>query len=89
MNAGQATLVIEFSPLAVDVDGLNTYNSWMILSKLTTAKRREATAAPAIRDSVTIRMSDAAFFTVDGDRLGIEYATVAMFQRCRILPRCW
>ena len=52
----------------------------MMLSKLITAKRREATAAPAIRESVTIRMSDAAFFTVDGDRLGIEYAIVAMLQ---------
>ena len=72
----------EFSPPAVDVEG-HTYNSWMILSKLTTAKRREATAAPAIRDSVTIRMSDAAFFTVDGDRSGVEYAIVAMFySRC-------
>jgi hypothetical protein len=61
----------------------------MILSKLMTAKRREATAAPAMRDNVTIRMSDAAFFTVDGDKLGVEYATVAMIQACRILSRCW
>jgi len=38
----------------------------MILSKLTTANRREAMAAPEIKARATMRMSDAVFVTVAG-----------------------
>lgn len=44
-----------------------TYNSWMILSKLMTAKRRDAMAAPDIKASVTMRMKEAVLATVAGE----------------------
>jgi hypothetical protein len=53
---------------------LATHNSWMILSKLITANRREAIAVPAIADRATILMNEAVFFTVDGASGGSEYA---------------
>jgi hypothetical protein len=46
----------------------------MILSKLITAKRREAIAAPAIADRATIFINEAVFFTVDGASGGSQYA---------------
>ncbi len=46
----------------------------MIDSKLITAKRREAIAVPAIAESVTIRMKDAAFLTVAAGSSGNVYA---------------
>lgn len=55
--------------------GAHTYNSWMILSKLITANRRDAIAAPAIADNVTIRIKDAVFFTASGDNGGRGYAS--------------
>jgi hypothetical protein len=42
----------------------NTYNSWIILSKLMTANRREAIAAPEMRMNATIRKREAVFVTV-------------------------
>lgn len=44
-----------------------TYNSWMILSKFTTANKREAIAAPEIRARARMRSSDTVFFTVAGE----------------------
>lgn len=46
----------------------------MILSKLMTAKRRDAIAAPAMADSATILINEAVFWTVDGAMGGREYA---------------
>ena len=52
-----------------------TYNSWIILSKFTTAKRRDAMAAPEMRAKQTIRTSDDALLTVDAGRpVGNGYA---------------
>ena len=47
----------------------STYNSWMILSKLTTANKRDAIAAPEMRARATMRSSEDVFATVAGDRL--------------------
>lgn len=48
----------------------------MILSKLTTANKREAIAAPEMRASATMRRSDAVLVTVAGETSdGSEYAT--------------
>jgi hypothetical protein len=47
----------------------------MILSKLITANKREAIAAPAIAESATIRIKDAVFFTVSCDSGGRGYAS--------------
>jgi uncharacterized membrane protein len=53
-----------------------THNSWMMLSKFTTANRREAIAAAEMRASATMRNKDAVFATVVGERsAGNEYAT--------------
>jgi hypothetical protein len=41
-----------------------THNSWIILSKLMTAKRREAMPAAEISPRATIRSSEAVFATV-------------------------
>ena len=47
----------------------------MILSKFTTAKRRDAMAAPEMRAKQTIRTSDDALLTVDAGRpVGNGYA---------------
>ena len=46
-----------------------TYNSWMILSKLMTANKRDAIAAPEMRARATMRKSEEVFATVAGDRL--------------------
>ena len=46
-----------------------THNSWMILSKLTTAKRRDAIAAPEMRARAMMRSSEDVFATVAGDKL--------------------
>lgn len=43
------------------------YNSCMILSKLMTANRRDAMAAPEIKTKATIRTSEAVFATVVGE----------------------
>jgi hypothetical protein len=43
-----------------------TYNSWIILSKLMTANKRDAIAAPEISARATIRSNDAMFLTVEG-----------------------
>ena len=45
-----------------------THNSCIILSKLTTANRREAIAAPEMSNKAMIRRSDAVLVTVVGDR---------------------
>ena len=51
----------------------------MILSKLTTAKRREAMAAAEMRDRVTMRMRDAVLATVARETfVGSGYAVVGM-----------
>lgn len=47
----------------------HTHNSWMILSKLTTANNREAIAAPEMRPRAMMRNSEDVFATVAGDRL--------------------
>ena len=48
----------------------------MILSKLMTAKRRDAIAAPEIRARAMMRSSEEVLVTVAGDRLfGKEYAS--------------
>ena len=47
----------------------STHNSWMILSKLTTANKRDAIAAPEMRARATMRSSEDVFATVAGDRL--------------------
>ena len=47
----------------------------MILSKLMTAKRREAIAAPEMKQRATIRMSEAVLLTVSFEIFeGNEYA---------------
>ena len=47
----------------------------MILSKLMTANRRDAMAAPDIKARATIRISDAVLLTVVGERfVGSGYA---------------
>ena len=46
-----------------------TYNSWMILSKLMTAKRRDAMAAPEMSERATMRNNEAVFATVAGEML--------------------
>jgi len=74
---------------------MKTYNSWMMLSKLTTAKRREAMAAAETRDRVTMRRSEAVLATVAGEMfVGRGYAVVGMagdvvdvVQTCRIIFR--
>jgi len=45
-----------------------------MLSKLMTAKRREAIAAPAMADKATIFINEAVFFTIEGDNGGSWYA---------------
>jgi hypothetical protein len=50
-----------------DMDA-KTHNSWMILSKLMTAKRRDAIAAPEMRERATILKREAVFETVAGER---------------------
>jgi hypothetical protein len=63
-----------------------TYNSWIILSKLITAKSREAIAAPDMSPRATIRNKDAVFVMVEGERLeGSEYADVADM----VSDSCW
>ena len=65
----------------------HTHNSWMILSKFMTAKRREAMAAPEMRASEMIRSSDEVLVTVSGEIFdGSEYAfgRVAM---ATVVPR--
>ncbi len=44
------------------------YNSCIILSKLMTANKRDAMAAPEIKANATIRTSEAVFATVAGER---------------------
>jgi len=51
----------------------NTYNSWIILSKFTTANKREAIAAPEIKARATMRNSDTVFFTAAGETEGSGY----------------
>jgi hypothetical protein len=63
----------------------NTYNSWMILSKLTTAKRRDAIAAAEMSERATIRSSDAVFATVAGDKS--EGKSYAVFIALRFLSQ--
>ena len=55
--------------MAQEAESRFTYNSWMILSKLMTANKREAIAAPEMRARATMRSSDEVFATVAGDRL--------------------
>lgn len=47
---------------------LGTHNSWIILSKLITANKREAIAAPEISAKAIMRNSEAVFLTVAGER---------------------
>lgn len=48
----------------------------MILSKLTTANKREAIAAPPINESATIFNKDAVFLTVSASTCGRVYAVL-------------
>jgi hypothetical protein len=52
-------------PIKIWVD--MAYNSWMMLSKLMTAKSRDAIAAPDISESAIMRKSEAVFATVAGE----------------------
>lgn len=61
------------------IDSNSTHNSWMILSKFTTANRREEMAAAEMRASATIRSKEEVFATVAGEiSVGNEYAFVAI-----------
>ena len=51
----------------LDREKVYAHNSWMILSKLMTANRRDAIAAPEMSESATIRSNEAVFVTVDGE----------------------
>ena len=52
-----------------------THNSWIILSKFTTANSREAMAAPEMRARAMMRRRDDVLATVSGERFdGNEYA---------------
>ena len=67
----------------IEIHSSNTYNSWMILSKLTTAKRRDAIAAAEMSERATMRSSDAVFATVAGDKS--EGKSYAVFMALRFL----
>jgi hypothetical protein len=63
-------------------DKIITHNSWIILSKLMTANRREAIAAPEMRASAIMRSREAVFFTVEeGTLRGTGYAKDIVFWR--------
>lgn len=46
---------------------IKTHNSWIILSKLMTANKRDAMAAPEIRERATMRTREAVLATVAGE----------------------
>jgi len=61
---GRCTLSVKHPPFVLQ----NTYNSWIILSKLIIENKREAMAAPEMRARVMTLNRDAVFLTVVGDR---------------------